>query len=65
MNALQTILKLTNDTSDTCKCVSMHNYFNASGVINNADEWSLVRFTWEATLHREKGIQDLKEKFAN
>jgi len=63
MDAL--IKKLTNDTSDNKRCVSMCNNLNVGDVISDVDFSGPVRFTWEGNWHGEKGIQAVKEQFVS
>ena len=57
------INKLSNDTSENYKCISMYNYLNIPDMFRDIDNNSPIPFTWEGNKNREKGIQTAKEEF--
>ena len=57
------VKKLTNDKSEIYKNTSMYNNLNIGSIINNVDETSPIRFTWEGNWYGEKRIQAVKDQF--
>ena len=59
------IKTLSNDASDSNRCVSTYNNLNVGCIIRDIEFGGPIRFTWEGNWHGEKGIQPVKEQFVS